>query len=140
MDGVAAGVVQRPALFGVGVVFDVAARKLRCDRALVPREVGDRVPDVVDVRLLAGLGCNDIERFRSGGVAELDLWQRAPNPIALGDAFAVTAGCDKRLTTCRQTFANVANFRGFPHMPGNDFVVRMPRQGEPGLDGGSLFR
>jgi uncharacterized phage protein (TIGR02218 family) len=75
-----------------------------------------------------------------GGIAEIDLWQRAPNPIAIGDAFAVTAGCDKRFATCRRTFANVANFRGFPHMPGNDFVIRMPRQGEAGLDGGSLFR
>jgi uncharacterized phage protein (TIGR02218 family) len=75
-----------------------------------------------------------------GGAAELDLWQRAPRPIAVGDAFTVTAGCDKRFSTCRDKFGNAANFRGFPHMPGNDFVIRMPRQGEPGLDGGSLFR
>jgi uncharacterized phage protein (TIGR02218 family) len=75
-----------------------------------------------------------------GGLAELDLWQRMPKPIAIGDAFTATAGCDKRFSTCGRTFANVANFRGFPHMPGNDFVIRMPRQGEPGLDGGSLFR
>ena len=83
----------------------------------------------------------EIKAHRSvGGVVELDLWQRAPNPIVAGDAFTVTAGCDKRLTTCREKFANVVNHRGFPHMPGNDFVIRMPRQGEPGLDGGSLFR
>jgi len=25
-------------------------------------------------------------------------------------------------------------------MPGNDFIIRMPQQGEPGLDGGSFFR
>jgi uncharacterized phage protein (TIGR02218 family) len=75
-----------------------------------------------------------------GGAAELDLWQRATRPIAVGDAFAVTAGCDKRFSTCRDKFGNAANFRGFPHMPGNDFVIRMPRQGEPGLDGESLFR
>ena len=42
--------------------------------------------------------------------------------------------------TCGAKFANVANFRGFPHMPGNDFVLRLALQGEPGLDGGSLFR
>ena len=52
----------------------------------------------------------------------------------------MTAGCDKRFSTCRGTFANVANFRGFPHMPGNDFVIRIPREGESGFDGGSLFR
>ncbi len=88
----------------------------------------------------SGLGVEIKAHRLVGGVAELDLWQRAPNPIAVGDAFTVTAGCDKRLATCREKFANVLNHRGFPHMPGNDFVIRMPRQGEPGLDGGSLFR
>lgn len=72
--------------------------------------------------------------------AEFDLWQRTPQPIAAGDTFQVTAGCDKRHATCRSKFGNVVNFRGFPHMPGNDFIIRMPRQGEPGLNGGSLFR
>jgi uncharacterized phage protein (TIGR02218 family) len=51
----------------------------------------------------------------------------------------VTAGCDKGFASCRDRFANVLNFRGFPHMPGNDFVVRAARQGEPGMDGGSMF-
>jgi uncharacterized phage protein (TIGR02218 family) len=63
-----------------------------------------------------------------------------PRTIAVGDAFSVTAGCDKRHATCRKKFGNVVNFRGFPHMPGNDFVIRMPQAGEPGLDGGSFFR
>jgi uncharacterized phage protein (TIGR02218 family) len=72
--------------------------------------------------------------------AELDLWQRSARPIAVGDAFRVTAGCDKRVATCGAKFGNVANFRGFPHMPGNDFVLRLALQGEPGMDGGSLFQ
>jgi uncharacterized phage protein (TIGR02218 family) len=76
----------------------------------------------------------------AGSQAEFDLWQRAARPIAVGDTFRVTAGCDKRLATCRDKFANVLNFRGFPHMPGNDFVLRLPLQGEAGMDGGSLFR
>lgn len=70
----------------------------------------------------------------------LELWVPPARPIAAGDAFSVTAGCDKSVATCRTKFDNVVNFRGFPHMPGNDFVVRYPLQGEPGLDGGSLFR
>jgi uncharacterized phage protein (TIGR02218 family) len=75
-----------------------------------------------------------------GSEAELDLWQRAVRPIAVGDAFRVNAGCDKRFSTCAAKFANVANFRGFPHMPGNDFVIRIPLQGEARMDGGSLFK
>jgi uncharacterized phage protein (TIGR02218 family) len=74
------------------------------------------------------------------GIDEFDLWQRAPQPIVVGDAFRVTAGCDKNHATCRKKFKNVLNFRGFPHMPGNDFIICMPRQGEPGLDGGSFFK
>jgi uncharacterized phage protein (TIGR02218 family) len=59
-------------------------------------------------------------------------------PIAPGDTFAVTAGCDKRFATCRDRFDNVLNFRGFPHIPGNDFVMRYALDGEPGHDGKSL--
>jgi uncharacterized phage protein (TIGR02218 family) len=62
----------------------------------------------------------------------LELWQRAPEPIAIGDPFAVTAGCDKRFSTCRDRFTNGINFRGFPAIPGNDFVVSYPVPGKSG--------
>ena len=77
---------------------------------------------------------------RTGSAVELDLWQRAARPIAIGDAFTVSAGCPKTFDACRAKFGNVENFRGFPQMPGNDFVLRVPREGEAGLDGGSFFR
>ncbi|KQP38264.1 beta tubulin [Methylobacterium sp. Leaf104] len=74
------------------------------------------------------------------GTIRLDLWQAPPRPVAPGDRFRLTAGCDKRLATCREKFANVPNFQGFPHLPGNDFVLRPVPGSGPGLDGGSLFR
>jgi uncharacterized phage protein (TIGR02218 family) len=74
------------------------------------------------------------------GRAELDLWRRTPGVIAVGDTFRVSAGCDKRLSTCRAKFDNVANHRGFPHMPGNDFVLKVAASGAGVFDGGSLFR
>jgi uncharacterized phage protein (TIGR02218 family) len=74
------------------------------------------------------------------GTDAFDLWQRAPQAIKTGDTFRITAGCDKTHGACRAKFRNAVNFRGFPHMPGNDFIIRMPQQGEPGLDGGSFFR
>jgi len=80
----------------------------------------------------------EIRAHRAGGA--LELWQRAPQAIAVGDRVAAAPGCDKSFRTCREKFANSVNFRGFPHMPGNDFILRVPKQGEPGLDGGSLFR
>ena len=58
------------------------------------------------------------------------LWQRPPEPLAPGDAFTVTAGCDKRFATCRDRFANAVNFRGFPAIPGNDFVIAYPVPGK----------
>lgn len=47
-------------------------------------------------------------------------------------------GCDRQLATCRERFANVENFRGFPHIPGSDFVLKYPKSGET-RDGGALF-
>jgi uncharacterized phage protein (TIGR02218 family) len=49
--------------------------------------------------------------------------------MSVGDAVTVTTGCDKQLETCRAKFGNAVNFRGFPHMPGNDFVTSYVRGG-----------
>ena len=76
---------------------------------------------------------------REGATVILELWE-PPRPVAPGDAFTLTAGCDKRLATCRDRFANARNFQGFPHMPGNDFVLRAVEGGAARLDGSSLFR
>jgi uncharacterized phage protein (TIGR02218 family) len=64
-----------------------------------------------------------------GGVVTLELWSAARLPLTPGQSFAVRAGCDKRIATCQSKFANAANFRGFPHMPGNDFLTVVARPG-----------
>jgi uncharacterized phage protein (TIGR02218 family) len=58
--------------------------------------------------------------------------------LAPGASFTIFAGCDKRFDTCRAKFANTLNFRGFPHMPGNDAVQAGPIAGDT-LDGSSRF-
>jgi uncharacterized phage protein (TIGR02218 family) len=78
-----------------------------------------------------------VHRVAADGVT-IELWQAMPEETAEGDAFTVTAGCDKRFATCRDRFNNSVNFRGFPHIPGNDFVVSYPNPGEPGNKGRSL--
>lgn len=85
----------------------------------------------------AGLSV-EVKTHRKTGTVSIDLWQAMPEPIAAGDAFTITAGCDKAFATCHDRFANAVNFRGFPHIPGNDFVISYPVQGEPGHDGSSL--
>ena len=64
----------------------------------------------------------------------LIVWSPPPDPIRPGDQFTVTEGCDKTLATCRDRFANTVNFRGFPHIPGDDFASSYPNRGE-GNDG-----
>lgn len=39
------------------------------------------------------------------------------------------ATCDKRWPTCVAAFANGTNFRGFPDVPGDDFLMAVPVQG-----------
>lgn len=46
------------------------------------------------------------------------------------------ATCDRRWTTCIGTFGNGANFRGFPDIPGDDFLAAAPVEGARN-DGGS---
>lgn len=75
----------------------------------------------------------------SGSGREIALWVRPGAMIAVGDGFRITAGCDKTAETCRAKFANFLNFRGFPHIPGDDWVAAYPKSGEV-HDGSSLGR
>jgi hypothetical protein len=52
----------------------------------------------------------------------------------LGDARcgvtpAPGAVCDKRWATCREVFGNGMNFRGFPAIPGDDWLMAYPVEG-----------
>jgi uncharacterized phage protein (TIGR02218 family) len=60
----------------------------------------------------------------TGGLVTLTLLEAPLRAIAVGDGFNVTAGCDKRAETCGAKFSNIVNFRGFPHIPGQDAVIR----------------
>jgi uncharacterized phage protein (TIGR02218 family) len=61
---------------------------------------------------------------QESGEVTISLLELPVRPIAIGDTFVIRAGCDKRLETCRAKFTNVVNFRGFPHIPGQDAVIR----------------
>lgn len=72
--------------------------------------------------------------------SSLTLWDIPPETVANGDGYAVTAGCGKDAATCKAKFSNFVNFRGFPHIPGNDLLQAYPREEDENLDGGSLFQ
>jgi uncharacterized phage protein (TIGR02218 family) len=45
---------------------------------------------------------------------------------SIGDLVEISEGCDRRFETCTARFANGANFRGEPHLPGMDLLTRYP--------------
>lgn len=68
----------------------------------------------------------------------IELWAGLGIDLVAGDVVRLEAGCDKMADTCRVKFDNFLNFRGFPHIPGDDWMASYPTSAQP-LDGGSLF-
>ena len=73
------------------------------------------------------------------GARVISLWEGLRAPVVPGDLVRLEAGCDKQAVTCREKFANLLNFRGFPHIPGDDWMTAYPRAGQPN-DGGKRVR
>jgi uncharacterized phage protein (TIGR02218 family) len=65
-------------------------------------------------------------RHWDAGTGTLSLFLPALHAMQPGDAFTVRPGCNKSFATCRGKFGNAINFRGFPHVPGTDQVLRYP--------------
>ena len=57
----------------------------------------------------------------------------------VGDMLRLEAGCDKIAATCREKFNNFINFRGFPDLPGEDWLTSYPVSSQVN-NGGSLVR
>ncbi|WP_420002995.1 DUF2163 domain-containing protein [Arenibacterium sp. LLYu02] len=62
------------------------------------------------------------------GQRRLTLWQPIRAAILPGDLVRLTAGCDKRMSTCRLKFDNLVNYQGFPDIPGEDWLVAVPKR------------
>lgn len=61
-----------------------------------------------------------------GAGRRIELWAPLRAQMAAGDLVRLTAGCDKRLETCRFKFNNLLNFRGFPDVPEDDWLIVNP--------------
>ncbi|ARO14279.1 phage protein [Ketogulonicigenium robustum] len=73
----------------------------------------------------------------AGDTRILTLWSPlaiTPEPDA---QIRLLPGCDKRMATCRAKFGNLPNYRGFPHIPGEDWLRAIPKSG---ASGESLFQ
>ncbi len=74
---------------------------------------------------------------KGSGSDEIILPDAPVQSIAAGHSFDITAGCDKQAMTCQDKFANIANFRGFPDIPGNETIFRSVH--DDGANDGSVL-
>lgn len=58
----------------------------------------------------------------NGSIREIYLSETHVVQAQVGLEVQVFVGCDRRLQTCESKFANARNFRGFPFIPGDDWV------------------
>ncbi|RYH11177.1 DUF2163 domain-containing protein [Tropicimonas sp. IMCC6043] len=93
------------------------------------------------LRILDGAGSGLIGWIKndlsSGGMREVTLWQGLRADVRAGDRIRLEAGCNKTASQCAMKFNNFMNFRGCPHIPGEDWLTSYPRSGEE-YDGGSM--
>ncbi|MGV8987293.1 MAG: DUF2163 domain-containing protein [Cypionkella sp.] len=95
------------------------------------------------VRVLTGAsaGLVGLVKFdrEDGTTRRIDLWVDFALAPSVGDTIRLEAGCDKVSGTCQERFNNFHNFRGFPHIPGEDWMTSYPVSGKNN-DGESLFK
>lgn len=70
------------------------------------------------------------------GLREITLWEPLRARVEIGDLMRLSVGCDKRFDTCRVKFSNAVNFRGFPDIPEDEWMLVHPSKASA-LGGGS---
>ncbi len=79
-----------------------------------------------EIRFLGGPNCGLQSSVIRGAGNLLWLGEMPSRPLSAGTRILLTEGCDRSFATCRDRFANGLNFRGEPHLPGNDLLTRYP--------------
>lgn len=77
-------------------------------------------------RFLSGGNCGLSAVIVRVDGTRIDLREPVRAPVEAGAQVELRHGCDKSFSTCSGRFANGANFRGEPHLPGNDLLTRYP--------------
>lgn len=78
------------------------------------------------LRYLSGANCGLETVVLGVSGAQLTVRDRPRANVEPGAILSLREGCDKRFATCVSRFNNGANFRGEPHVPGNDLLTRYP--------------
>lgn len=91
---------------------------------------------------IAGVGAGLATVIRrdvvQGGRRRIELWHQPTVPLVSGSIVRLTVGCDRTATTCKAKFANFTRFRGFPHIPGEDWLASYPTSTSPNNGGSRL--
>jgi uncharacterized phage protein (TIGR02218 family) len=77
-----------------------------------------------ELRWLDGSNAGLVVAIAANDGVTITLAEPPALPVQPGDRAELRQGCDRRFATCRDRFANAANFRGEPHLPGNDLLTR----------------
>jgi uncharacterized phage protein (TIGR02218 family) len=114
--------LDNPDFIGTGTVTTYEAPSALVVTGLDGFEAGWFAHGVLTWTMGANAGRTErVEEHRKDATGTtLVLRPRSGLSIEAGDTFSVVAGCDKKFATCKAKFANALNFRGFPHLPGND--------------------
>ena len=78
------------------------------------------------LRYLSGDNCGLTTTILSASGKDVQVRDLPRGAVENGCRVELREGCDKRFATCVARFANAANFRGEPHLPGNDLLTRYP--------------
>ena len=115
---------------GTGVVTDLLRDRAFMASGLSGFDVGWFTSGTVTWTIGANAGrvTEVLSHGLDGSITTLTLLEAPVRAIAEGDSFIARAGCDKRIASCSAKFANTANFRGFPNIPGQDAVLRYASQ------------
>lgn len=120
-------------LSGTAYSVEAAISRVQDNRIIWLKDVDGYLPrwfergriEVMDGFANGLVGAIKIDRVEAGR-RRVELWDRMRAPLTPGDQICLVAGCDKHFETCRLKFNNTLNFRGFPDIPGGDWMVAHP--------------
>ena len=102
-------------------IVSVDGGAIVCDRSLPAGDLS-----FGQLRWLSGLKCGLAAVIIGHDANGISIAGVQASAADVGAMVELTEGCDKRAATCAARFANIANFRGEPHLPGLDLLTRFP--------------
>lgn len=104
----------------LAIIADIDGRSIVLDRAVTADFLWGRA------RFLSGDNCGLVSTVVATDGERIELRDTTRADLRPGDRIELRHGCDKSFATCVARFQNGENFRGEPHLPGNDLLTRYP--------------